>query len=224
MGGGPFTIVCACSFSGLVGAGAAKAAAARAAGGELLLVDDMCRIAVEEPQKLRDFCSGRAVRVFACRPRAAKAVLEFAGAGGDFEFFDMRPPAPGAFDGAGEDAPGGEIRLPPPRGTWVAWYPVIDASRCVSCGKCADFCVFGVYSFSGGRIPVENPRACKDKCPACARVCPKSAVIFPKCAEEDFICGGEGFAPEASGGGGGFYEALRRRRAAAGGILRDGGR
>ena len=61
-----------------------------------------------------------------------------------------------------------------------AWFPIIDRERCNNCGKCHDFCLFGVYSKESRKIVVKNPRNCKNNCPACARVCPQRAVIFPK--------------------------------------------
>ena len=61
-----------------------------------------------------------------------------------------------------------------------AWYPVLDYERCVNCGKCHDFCLFGVYSIEDGKVKVAQPQNCKNNCPACSRVCPAEAVIFPK--------------------------------------------
>lgn len=61
-----------------------------------------------------------------------------------------------------------------------AWYPVLDYERCVDCGKCHDFCLFGVYSIEDGKVKVAQPQNCKNNCPACSRVCPAEAVIFPK--------------------------------------------
>ncbi len=70
-------------------------------------------------------------------------------------------------------------RYPKIRG-WPSWYPVIDYSRCTSCGQCADFCLFGVYDKTPERVNVINPEGCKNNCPACARICPAAAIIFPK--------------------------------------------
>lgn len=72
-----------------------------------------------------------------------------------------------------------------------AWFPVIDESRCTLCGKCARFCLFGVYSFDKKSLKVINPLACKDKCPACGRTCPTSAIMFPRLAENTVLAGDE---------------------------------
>ena len=63
---------------------------------------------------------------------------------------------------------------------WPSWYPVIDYSRCTTCGQCSDFCLFGVYDKTPEKVLVVNPKGCKDQCPACARICPAAAIIFPK--------------------------------------------
>lgn len=72
-----------------------------------------------------------------------------------------------------------------------SWFPVIDQSRCTHCGKCARFCLFGVYSYSEKELKVINPLACKDLCPACARTCPSLAVMFPKLAEGGALAGAD---------------------------------
>ena len=80
-----------------------------------------------------------------------------------------------------------------------AWYPVLDKKRCVECGKCHDFCLFGVYTIENKRVKVAQPQNCKNNCPACARMCPSKAIIFPK-YEKSPINGGtaeeEIFNPE----------------------------
>jgi NAD-dependent dihydropyrimidine dehydrogenase PreA subunit len=74
---------------------------------------------------------------------------------------------------------------------WPAWYPVIDYSRCTSCGQCADFCLFGVYEKTAGKVKVVNPENCKNNCPACARICPATAIVFPKYKHGGAIGGSE---------------------------------
>jgi len=72
-----------------------------------------------------------------------------------------------------------------------AWYPIIDESRCIYCGKCARFCVFGVYKFSKKNLEVVSPLSCKNNCPACGRTCPTSAIIFPRLPENSTLSGAE---------------------------------
>ncbi|MBN2711654.1 MAG: hypothetical protein JXR97_04370 [Planctomycetes bacterium] len=69
------------------------------------------------------------------------------------------------------------------------WYPVIDYGRCVDCGKCSEFCLFGVYKRDKDKVSVARPQMCKPGCPACARLCPKGAIIFPHCETDDGIAG-----------------------------------
>ena len=72
-----------------------------------------------------------------------------------------------------------------------AWFPVIDESRCTLCGKCARFCLFGVYRYDKKSLVVVDPLACKNGCPACGRTCPTSAIMFPRLAENTVLAGDE---------------------------------
>jgi Pyruvate/2-oxoacid:ferredoxin oxidoreductase delta subunit len=74
---------------------------------------------------------------------------------------------------------------------WHSWYPLIDYSRCTECGQCADFCLFGVYEKTEGKVSVINPRGCKNNCPACARICPQTAIVFPKYKQGGAIGGSD---------------------------------
>ena len=74
---------------------------------------------------------------------------------------------------------------------WSSWYPIIDYSRCTSCGQCSDFCLFGVYDKIDNKIVVTNPKSCKNNCPACARICPQIAIIFPKYEHKGAISGSD---------------------------------
>ncbi|MBF0409023.1 MAG: ferredoxin family protein [Candidatus Riflebacteria bacterium] len=76
-----------------------------------------------------------------------------------------------------------DLILPEYKHEWKAWYPLIDRTRCNGCGKCIDYCLFGVYSRKEKRVAVTKPSECKTNCPACARVCPQQAIIFPKHSE-----------------------------------------
>jgi NAD-dependent dihydropyrimidine dehydrogenase PreA subunit len=89
---------------------------------------------------------------------------------------------PSVVAGASFSAAGTEI-LPLQKQGQDAWYPVIDRDRCVDCGKCHDYCLFGVYVLEENQVKVKFPRNCKNNCPACARICPAKAIIFPKYAK-----------------------------------------
>lgn len=110
------------------------------------------------------------------RPRAARALLAFAGVacGGKRMEWVALP-----FDRAALEREYG-----------VPWYPVIDRSLCTGCGTCHDYCLFSVYAVTAkeaapGRVRVAAPLNCKTGCPACARLCPAGALLFPFCAEAD---------------------------------------
>ncbi|MGD9496283.1 MAG: ferredoxin family protein [Armatimonadota bacterium] len=80
------------------------------------------------------------------------------------------------------------------------WYPVIDRSRCIGCGHCVGFCLFGVYQTDeSGQAVVIRPDNCKPGCPACSRICPGGAIIFPL-SDEPAIAGAPGtfMSPDAA--------------------------
>ena len=98
------------------------------------------------------------------------------------------------------------------------WHPVINYDRCTACGKCLNFCLFGVYSVDEDQnVVVSAPSNCKDQCPACARVCPEQAIIFPL-SSEPAINGSAIAAPSENNAeldqlmGGDVYGALAARR------------
>jgi len=76
----------------------------------------------------------------------------------------------------------------PPR-----WYPVLDDERCINCGHCLQFCLFGVYEYDElGKVIVTHPEKCKPGCPACSRICPQGAIIFPHYRKDAAIAGAPG--------------------------------
>lgn len=58
------------------------------------------------------------------------------------------------------------------------WYPVIDITKCVECGICADFCTHGVYEKRGERPIVVNPERCVHGCKGCSKQCPQEAIEY----------------------------------------------
>ncbi len=73
------------------------------------------------------------------------------------------------------------------------WYPIIDYSRCTSCGHCLQFCIFGTYELdAAGRVNAVYPDNCKPGCPACARICPNSAIMFALHPDDPAISGAPG--------------------------------
>jgi NAD-dependent dihydropyrimidine dehydrogenase PreA subunit len=67
--------------------------------------------------------------------------------------------------------------------TKIPWGPTIDYSKCVSCGKCVDYCKLGVYEFEeteGKKSPVvKHPINCVVFCTGCQEQCPTGAISFP---------------------------------------------
>jgi NAD-dependent dihydropyrimidine dehydrogenase PreA subunit len=151
------------------------------AGYAVTIIPDLCKTAISDVEQMAAFASATVV---ACYPRAVQSLFGSLGLQPQ-RIFDIR-------NRSSEDIlaeigieqpvflPEQSFLEPVPDEEYPAWYPVIDRERCTNCGKCHDFCLFGVYSFSERKAKVTQPQNCKDNCPACARVCPSKAIIFPK--------------------------------------------
>jgi NAD-dependent dihydropyrimidine dehydrogenase PreA subunit len=70
----------------------------------------------------------------------------------------------------------------PPRNK-IPWAPKIDYEKCITCGKCVDFCHMGSFRFEEKegekRTVVKNPNACVVFCRGCEDVCPVGAITHP---------------------------------------------
>ncbi|MFC1746131.1 ATP-binding protein [Candidatus Riflebacteria bacterium] len=156
-------------------------AAAKQAGIEVELCPDLCYEAVENPEFLVKLAEEN-IAIAACFPRTVQALFARAKVTPAtvlnlrteplqkiLQFLKIEP-ATGPSD----------LQLPVYGKKWKAWFPVLDYELCSDCGKCLDYCLFGVYSIRNKKIIVTHPKLCKTDCPACARVCPDKAIIFPK--------------------------------------------
>ncbi len=65
----------------------------------------------------------------------------------------------------------------------IPWHPTIDYRKCVSCGKCAEYCTLGTYELKeakGKKKPVvSNPNNCIVLCSGCDSICPAGAITHP---------------------------------------------
>lgn len=161
-------------------------------------LQDLCAFSVNEKDVLNTIGKEFDQKIIvACYPRAVKNMLRQGGIDfGDFEVLNFKElSSANIFNKieTGFQVPKGEARyqvqvtdLDVP-----AWFPVIDESRCNLCGKCARFCLFGVYSYNKKSLKVVDPLACKDKCPACGRTCPTQAIMFPRLDENSVLAGAQ---------------------------------
>ncbi len=161
-------------------------------------LDDLCAISLNEKNILKDIAANyRQKIVIACFPRAVKSILEQGEIDlGDFRVLNFRElSAEQILSVIRTDfniPAGNPYHYVHTSGLSVpAWYPVVDSSRCSLCGKCAGFCLFGVYKFDKKSLRVVNPLSCKNNCPACGRICTESAIIFPRWPETSVLSGAE---------------------------------
>jgi NAD-dependent dihydropyrimidine dehydrogenase PreA subunit len=164
-------------------------------------VPDLCALAADQRDKLRQIAAERPLRIAACFPRAVRGLFAAAGAPlpeDGVEILNMRTLSaddvvagllPCACQRGATRAPASADAVADMRAAVQAgpdngqkpWFPVIDDPRCINCQQCLSFCLFGVFGLSSeGQVEVRRPHNCKTDCPACARICPEAAIIFPK--------------------------------------------
>ncbi|MDR2938406.1 MAG: ferredoxin family protein [Prevotellaceae bacterium] len=211
------------------------AAALKNAGCNVAIEADLCKKAVESPAAMAAIAGGT---VLACHPRAVASLFAWLGLEAK-RIENMREQSRDELlsqfglsfsaekDAAEKAAFLKKIEEFPVESGTDAWFPVLDKARCVDCGKCHDFCLFGVYTIENKQVKVAQPHKCKNNCPACARMCPSRAIIFSK-YEKSPINGGtaeeETFTPEEMDK---MYRArlqmrLQQRRASVSLLKKDG--
>jgi len=173
--------ICTCSFRQIMHREAISrlVAALTHEGRTVNVIPDLCKVAITDARQMAEIASAAVV---ACYPRAVKSLFDSVGLKPQCVFDLRNHSCEQVLDEMGISNP---VFLPaqplPDRNAGQeAWNPVIDKERCTNCGKCHDFCLFGVYSISDGTVKVTQPQNCKNNCPACARICPSKAIIFPK--------------------------------------------
>jgi len=184
----PLVVFCLCGFTQLVPQAKTRriTRAVARCGGDHEIVRDLCGLAASKDASLALWAARKNLTIVACFPRAVRWLFHAAGVTLSENVRIINARTAGAGEVAAALGPGGGQNdrskfAPPPEGSWVPWFPVIDYDSCESCGKCLDFCLFGVYALSEKQgVEVRHPANCKTNCPACARVCPNTAIIFPK--------------------------------------------
>jgi len=203
-------------------------------------ISDLCGYSVDRKGETRNLLlSADEVLIIACFPRAVKLLLENCGIDHQslkFNFLNFREISNDQifgginsfFEGNGEKGESAEFKGDE---EWPSWFPMIDYSRCTSCGQCADFCLFGVYEKIDNKVVVVNPKGCKNNCPACGRICPQTAIVFPKYEHAGAIAGADSIDEIAEQQrqqldidtilGSNIYQALERRKAKRQSIIRS---
>jgi len=200
--------ICACASRTFINKEkvAQVAAATKQAGMDVELVGDLCELCETHDEKVHEIAQGTIV---ACHARAVKSLMAFVGEP-DCKSIDLRSQSlEDVLKALGIDGTTGstgtsevtewakeQMAAFPSKLGEDAWYPTLDKDACAECGKCFEFCPFGVYEMVNDRVTVVHPQQCKNNCPACARQCPTSAIIFPK-YDRSPINGGEEMQEQA---------------------------
>jgi len=192
-------------------------------------LQDLCALTVNEKDVLNTIGKEFDQKIIiACYPRAIKNMFRQGGIEfGNFEVLNFKELSSAEIFSkieTGYQIPKGEARyqvqatdLDVP-----AWFPVIDESRCNLCGKCARFCLFGVYSYNKKSLKVVDPLACKNKCPACGRTCPTQAIMFPRLDENTVLAGAEPGEKKVTIDKGSLLTTLNQRNQNRRNIFRQG--
>lgn len=71
----------------------------------------------------------------------------------------------------------------------IPWYPTIDYEKCVTCGKCVEYChmkVFETQEDEGKqKTIVSTPNGCVVTCTGCDTICPTRAIKHP--SKKEFL-------------------------------------
>ncbi|HEY3390453.1 MAG TPA: hypothetical protein VGK38_12815 [Prolixibacteraceae bacterium] len=203
-------------------------------------ISDLCGCSVDRKDETRDLLlANEEVLIIACFPRAVKLLLKNCGIDPQslkLDFINFRElnneqifaGISAYFEGKTERGGCTELQS---HTEWPSWFPMIDYSRCNTCGQCADFCLFGVYEKIDNKVVVVNPKGCKNNCPACGRICPQTAIVFPKYEHAGAIAGAETIDEIAEQQrqqldidtilGSNIYQALEMRKAKRQSIIRS---
>ena len=73
----------------------------------------------------------------------------------------------------------------------IPWAPKIDYDKCITCGKCVEYCTLGVFEFEEKdgekKTVVKNPNSCVVMCRGCEDICPAGAITHPSEGETQKI-------------------------------------
>jgi NAD-dependent dihydropyrimidine dehydrogenase PreA subunit len=64
----------------------------------------------------------------------------------------------------------------------IPWDPKIDYTKCITCGKCVEFChmqTFEIKTVNDKKQTTVHPNRCVVFCRGCEDICPASAITHP---------------------------------------------